>query len=575
MTIRLRDYQQECVRRVVECYGVFRVQLDSIKANGGNAEDVMQDASLARVRKELLVLATGLGKTIVFSQVIRELATQYGINALILAHRDELLDQAADKYRMVKPDAVIGKVGSGRHEYGGEVTVASVATVSRPEHLKRLKAIGYGLIIVDEAHHVSADSYQKVLNALPDAFVLMVTATPDRLDKKNILDKEPLYSMSIVDGIQRGYLCDLRVQAIQTHVSLDDVKTSKGDFDEKQLDLAINTTKRNNLIVSKYLEHASGRRAACFCVTVSHATALCYAFNERGVASAVISGETPLQERGRIYSAFRDGSIKILCNVMVLTEGWDEPLVDCIILARPTQSRGLYVQCLGRGVRLAEGKQDCLVLDITDNSFKHRIAPQTLVSAIGKRIRDKESMLEAMLREEREVEEERERIASEHRARIRKLTEKRERDVRVDVFAPLNWIQKNDTTFVLEVGMLKHRIALIEKEDGLFETWARLAPNFMAQCWAGRQPLEWAQQFAEKQARMLIADEGKVTLLDRNAPWRSVPVDPASKQSGMAKMMKIEVTEGMTKGELSDAIDTRMEEKKRRRKAEKEERVAV
>ncbi len=157
MEFELRNYQTECINRVLASYE--------------------QD----RHGQELLVLPTGAGKTIVFCQVIGELNKKYGLNSLIIAHRDELLDQAADKYRMVKPEAIIGKVGSGLHEYGGEVTVASIATISRPEHIKRLKAIGYGLIIVDEAHHIAAESYQKVLEALPDAFVLMVTATDDRI----------------------------------------------------------------------------------------------------------------------------------------------------------------------------------------------------------------------------------------------------------------------------------------------------------------------------------------------------------------------------------------------------------
>src|SRR6266704_3269959 len=160
MEIVLRDYQQTCIEKVIQAY---------------------QENKQGR---SLLVLPTGSGKTIVFSQIIHKL----NVNTIILAHRDELLNQAADKYRMVKPDAIIGKVGSGFHEYGGELTVASVATVSRPEHLKRLKAIGYGLIVVDETHHLMADGYQKVLEALPDAFVLGVTATPDRLDKKSIED---------------------------------------------------------------------------------------------------------------------------------------------------------------------------------------------------------------------------------------------------------------------------------------------------------------------------------------------------------------------------------------------------
>ena len=197
----LRPYQQECVRRVLEAY-----ELDT----HGEAT---------------LVLPTGSGKTLIFCQVIHRLH----LNTLIIAHRDELLDQAAEKYRLVQPDALIGKVGSGRHEYGGEVTVASIATISRPEHLRQLRAIGYGLVIVDESHHSAAAGYQAVLTALPEAFVLKVTATPDRLDGKDITNgKPPLYSASIIDMIAQGYLCDAKAIAIRTETSLDSLHTETG-----------------------------------------------------------------------------------------------------------------------------------------------------------------------------------------------------------------------------------------------------------------------------------------------------------------------------------------------------------
>src|SRR6266571_2919411 len=173
----------------------------------------------------------------------------------------EVLDQAADKYRMVKPEAIIGKVGSGLHEYGGEVTVASIATISRPEHIKRLKAIGYGLIIVDEAHHIAAESYQKVLEALPDAFVLMVTATDDRLDGKKIIEKPALYRASIIDMVRDGYLCDVKAIAIRTETNLDDLHTEMGDYKVGELEAAVDTPERNKRVVDAYVEKADGRRA--------------------------------------------------------------------------------------------------------------------------------------------------------------------------------------------------------------------------------------------------------------------------------------------------------------------------
>ncbi len=193
----LRPYQEACVRCVVAAY------------------------ERDRHGQELLVEPLAAGKTVIFSQIIHELAERYGLNALIVAHTDELLNQAAEKYRQVKPSAVIGKVGGGLHDYGGEVTVASVDTISRPHHLTTLQCIGYGLVVVDEAHRIVAPKYQRVLQTLPDAFVLMVTATPDRLDGKPISDKPPLYSTDILAMIEQGFLCDVKAIAIRTESSLE------------------------------------------------------------------------------------------------------------------------------------------------------------------------------------------------------------------------------------------------------------------------------------------------------------------------------------------------------------------
>lgn len=542
--IELRPYQEECVKRVLDAYEWFRSEHNPCRGDRG----------------ELLVLPTGGGKTVIFSAVINELNKRYGLNALIIAHRDELLNQAADKYRLVKPDAIIGKVGSGIHQYGGEVTVASVATISRPDHLKRLKAIGYGLIIVDEAHHQAAASYQKVLAALPDAFVLSVTATPKRLDGKNISHKPPLYQATIIDMIQQGYLCDIKAVAIRTEANLDDVKSTAGDFNEHELDLAVNTPARNRRIVLAYQEHSPGKRAVAFCVTVAHARALCHAFNDMGVPAAVIDGDMLPEERQPIYKAFDRGDIKILCNCMVLTEGWDAPLCEVCILARPTQSQGLYIQMAGRVLRPAPGKKCAVFLDITDNCTRHRIAPQNFRRVI-KHTKGDETLLEAMEREENE---QAEREAREKRAIIRKLNEKRDKDITIDIFGLPEWQERENGLFVLEVGMEKHRIAIAPTPSSagfaqLYDVYARLAPTYEGQVWLRAQPLDWAMQEAEKRARMILANKSK--LVDRNAPWRNDPISEG--QAGMLKMYRIAFGEGTSitnKGEAADAISKRKQE---------------
>ncbi len=235
--VTLRPYQEECIKRVIAAY------------------------EQNRYGHELLVLPTAAGKTVIFSQIIHQLAERYGLNALIVAHTDELLNQAAEKYRQVKPSAVIGKVGGGIHNYGGEVTVASVDTISRPNHLATLKRTGYGLVVVDESHRSAAPKYQRVLEALPDAFVLKVTATPDRLDGKPISDKPALYRTDILAMIEQGYLCDVKAIAIRTETSLDSVHTEAGDYREQELEAVIDTPERNRRVVEAYHDHALGRRA--------------------------------------------------------------------------------------------------------------------------------------------------------------------------------------------------------------------------------------------------------------------------------------------------------------------------
>ncbi len=545
MEFELRNYQTECINRVLASYE--------------------QD----RHGQELLVLPTGAGKTICFVEVINRLNKQYGLNALIIAHRDELLDQAADKYRMVKPEAIIGKVGSGLHEYGGEVTVASIATISRPEHLKRLKAIGYGLIIVDEAHHSEAESYQKVLDALPDAFVLGVTATPDRLDKKTLFNgKAPLYSASIIDMVRDGYLCDVKAVAIRTETNLDSLHTEMGDYKVGELEAAVDTPERNRRVVEAYVEKADGRRALCFGVTVQHAQNLAAAFSLQGVPVGMVEGNTPLEERKRLYKALRSGEIRVLCNVLVLTEGFDEPKIDCIIMARPTQSRALYVQCIGRGLRLAPTKKNCLILDLTDNCLKHRLEPQNLKKALGKELKDDETIIEALDREEEEK-------AS--RTITHKLKDTRKQDMHIDLLEKLLWQERMDGMFVLEVGPLKHRIALVPVTDGAgnvlpdymatYNVYARLYPNFEGQVWLTSAPLDWAQQFAEKRARMLLADEKNIKLLDRNAAWRSGAA--SEKQLELLAKFRVSHRLGITRGEAADLLDPIFErlERKRQKKA--------
>jgi superfamily II DNA/RNA helicase len=318
-------------------------------------------------------------------------------------------------------------------------------------------------------------------------------------------------------------------------------------------------------VVEAYIDHTLGRRAICFVVTVEHARHLATAFLAAGIPAASVSGETPLVERKQLYRALRAGSLKVLTNVLVLTEGFDLPQVECVIMARPTQSRALFVQCIGRGLRLAPTKRECVILDLTDNCLKHRLVPQNLSKVLGKDLRDGASVLET-IRREAEEEEKHTRSASANPL-VRRLKDTRATDLAINIKARLDWQELANGVFLLEIEPRKHRILLIPScsGDGSYGVWAELAPTFTRQRWQASAPLGWAQEHAERQARLLQSGEKKLVLVDRTASWRSLPVDPQSKQASWLRTLAIPHWESLTRGEASDILDRRFAERDKER----------
>ncbi|MET0916697.1 MAG: DEAD/DEAH box helicase [Jiangellaceae bacterium] len=338
------------------------------------------------------VMATGGGKTIVFSHLAK-MCIDAGSPVLVIAHRTELISQAAEKLRMVAPSAVIGTLDGRTKEWRAGIVVASVQTAATARTLPYLKARRWGLIIVDETHHVVAGSYLKVLKELrafePDGpLVLGVTATLDRGDNRALGEVfeaviEP--RIGLVDLIRHPdgpFLVPPRgIRVRIAGLDLARVKRTAGDFNASELGAAMTAAMAPQKIVDAWQTHAKGRPTVAFAPTVEFSIELAAAFRDAGYVALHLDGKTPADERAAGLARFRAGEVEILCNVGLFTEGTDLPSIACVILGRPTSSTGLYQQMVGRGLRLHPGKRDCIILDVSGVTGRHRLA--TLASLDG------------------------------------------------------------------------------------------------------------------------------------------------------------------------------------------------
>jgi hypothetical protein len=314
-------------------------------------------------------MPTGTGKTVVFCHIIKQRLKRG--RALVLVHRDELVGQTLEKLHAIVPEARTGVVKADQDEYDADVVVASVQSISRRERLHKIPNSYFSTIIVDEAHHARAETYMRTLEHFlafePNGpCTLGCTATPERHDKLALgkVFQDIVYHASIPAMIRRGYLCDVRGLRVVAKVDLGKVRVRGGDYMESELEQALVDANGVEVVVESLQKFAADRKAIIFVPGVQMAHQVAASLQEAGVAAAAIDGSMPLSERREILAKLRRGELQAIANCMVLTEGFDEPSVDCIFVARPTRSRTLYIQMVGRGLRLAEGKQDCLVLDL-------------------------------------------------------------------------------------------------------------------------------------------------------------------------------------------------------------------
>lgn len=328
--------------------------------------------------RTLLVLPTGTGKTIVFASVAAD-QVHAGDRVLILAHRGELLEQAADKLqRSTGLVSAVEKAESTCLNSWFRVVVGSVQTLQRSARLERFPRDYFGTIIIDEAHHAITDGYRRILDYFEGAKVLGVTATPDRGDMRNLGEvfDSLAYEYKLTDAIKEGYLCKIMAQTIPLQLDISEVGFTSGDYSLGQLGTALDPYLEQ--IAAEMAQRCKGRKTVVFLPLIKTSQKFRDLLNAKGFRAAEVNGQSP--DRKQVLADFDAGKYNVLCNSMLLTEGWDCPSVDCVVVLRPTKVRSLYSQMVGRGTRLAEGKTDLLLLDFLWMTDKHELCrPADLV----------------------------------------------------------------------------------------------------------------------------------------------------------------------------------------------------
>lgn len=346
--LELREYQQEALRNLQ----VMRENKESIA---------------------LLYQATGTGKTIT---AVMD-AKSVGGRTLFVAHTMELVNQVYQTFQALWKGASVGKFADSVKELDKDIVCGSIQSIAL--NLDMFKEDEFDYMIIDEAHHATADTYQKVLAYFKPKFLLGLTATPERADDTNILEifKNTAHKLDIRTAVEIGALVDVRCIRIHTNIDMTQVRFNSVQYNVRDLDVKICVTERNALIVKTWLDYVKDKRTVVFCASVKHAEQIAAIFKEKGVSAEAVSGSMKTSERNELLAKFAMGELKVLCACDLLNEGWDCPETEVLFMARPTMSKVLYTQQLGRGMRLSEGKEYLMVFDFVDNAGQYN-APYSL-----------------------------------------------------------------------------------------------------------------------------------------------------------------------------------------------------
>ncbi len=322
----------------------------------------------------LLYHATGTGKTVTAVMDAKFM----GKRTLFLAHTHELVEQATKAFRELWPKVTVGKYIDSIKQPNAHVVCGSIQSVAL--NLDKFKDSDFGYLIIDEAHHASADTYQKVLSYFRPEFTLGLTATPERTDDNTvILDifKNTAHKLDIQTAVEIGELVPVRCIRIHTNIDLTKVRFNSVKYNIRELESKIYVPERNNLIVDTWLQYVKNKRTVVFCASVKHAEQIAQLFIDKGINAKSVSGTMKPSERREVLVKFENGESPVLCACDLLNEGWDCPQTEVLFMARPTMSKVLYTQQLGRGMRLADGKEFLMVFDFVDNASQYNM-PQSL-----------------------------------------------------------------------------------------------------------------------------------------------------------------------------------------------------
>ncbi|NFA42123.1 DEAD/DEAH box helicase [Clostridium botulinum] len=426
--------------------------------------------------KKVVHVATGGGKTVIMASIAKETIGR----TLIIVGQTELREQTIDKLKIICGDNVdVGSVQGDLNEIDKGIVVSTRQSLTHPKSHRMNDILENGdfeVVMIDECHQ-AVGQVKKIIDIVGDnCKVIGFTATPYNKEMKSIFDGF-VYEKDILSLIDEGYLCQPKCFRVNTNCDISSVKTVGGEFVQSQLENAVNNDDRNTLIVKAYLEKANDRKnCIVFASGIDHATNLAKCFNVNGISAKSIDSTVDSIEREQTLNDFKEGKFKVLVNVAILTTGFDFEELECVIMARPTKSKILYTQCIGRGLRIAYDKKDCLILDIVDNVKQFNLLSCKSIFDIE----DGETILEAKLRKqyekekhEREIEEQKRIEEEQEKLRLEEINLFNERVSNVLYSSSLDWF----STYILgeEVIILSSKInkhyAIVKDNDNEFNCY--------------------------------------------------------------------------------------------------------